>query len=120
MKKETYTIGKEGEKIAQQYLEQCGMKIIEKNFRSRQGEIDLIGYDRDCLVFAEVKYRTSEKMGKPESAVTLQKRKRICRAADYYRYLHHYGEDTYFRYDVVAICGEKITWYQNAFEHIGR
>lgn len=120
MKKETYTIGKEGENKALHYLKQCGIRIMEINFRNRQGEIDIIGYDRSCLVFVEVKYRKNERTGTPESAVTLQKQKKICRAADYYRYLHHYGEEVPVRYDVVAICGDQITWYQNAFEHIRR
>ena len=120
MKKETYTIGKEGEKRAQQYLEEQGMKILETNFRNRQGEIDIIGYDKEYLVFVEVKYRTNEKAGAPESAVTWQKQRKICRLADYYRYLHHYGDDCPFRYDVVAVYEGRITWYRNAFEHINR
>ena len=120
MKKGTYTIGREGEERALQYLESHGMKIVERNFRNRQGEIDIIGYDRGCLVFVEVKYRTNEKTGAPESAVTWQKQRKICRLADYYRYLHHYGEDKPFRYDVVALDKKRITWYQNAFEHISR
>ncbi len=111
------SLGRRGEEEAARYLAGQGMKILERNFVSRQGEIDIIGYHRDCLVFVEVKYRRSERTGTPESAVTLQKTRKICRAADYYRYLHHYGEDEAFRYDVVAISREEIRWYQNAFEH---
>lgn len=120
MKSETYTTGKEGERKALQYLQQRGIKIAETNFRSRQGEIDIIGYDKSCLIFVEVKYRKNERAGTPESAVTLQKQRKICRVADYYRYLHRYGEEMAVRYDVVAICGDKISWYQDAFEHIRR
>lgn len=120
MKKETYTIGKEGEKQALQYLENHGMKIMETNFRSRFGEVDIVGFHRGYLVFVEVKYRRNGTSGTPESAVTVQKQKKICKVADYYRYLHHYGEDKPFRYDVVAVTKETILWYENAFEHIGR
>lgn len=120
MQKKTYELGQEGEKTALRYLEAQGMRIIETNFRNRQGEIDIIGYDKDCLVFVEVKYRRSRRAGTPESAVTMQKQKKICRLADYYRYLHHYGDHLPFRYDVVAIEQNRISWYQNAFEHIDR
>ncbi len=111
------SLGRRGEEEAARYLTEAGMKILERNFVSRQGEIDIIGYHRGCLVFVEVKYRRSERTGTPESAVTLQKMRKICRAADYYRYLHHYGEDGAIRYDVVAISGGEIRWYQDAFEH---
>lgn len=111
------TLGREGEEKAVCYLERQGMRVCGRNFFSRQGEIDIIGYHRGFLVFVEVKYRRNEKTGTPESAVTMQKQKKICRAADYYRYLHHYGEDRPFRYDVVAIDGAEIRWHQNAFEH---
>lgn len=111
-------LGRDGEARAVCYLEAHGMKVCETNFRNRQGEIDIIGYHRGFLVFVEVKYRRNEKTGTPESAVTMQKQKKICRTADYYRYLHHYRDERPFRYDVIAICGEEIKWYENAFEHI--
>lgn len=112
------SLGKEREAQAAAYLQERGMRIEETNFYSRWGEIDLIGYHGGCLVFVEVKYRSNEKTGTPESAVTLRKMRKICRCADYYRYLHHYGNDRPFRYDVVAITGENVRWYENAFEHI--
>lgn len=110
--------GAEYEAIAAEYLTQNGMKITERNFRNRQGEIDLIGYHDGYLVFVEVKYRQNEEKGNPVEAVTYYKQKQICKVADYYRYIHKIDEYTAFRYDVVAICGDEITWYQNAFEHI--
>ena len=78
------------------------MRILERNFRrGRNGEIDIIGRDGKYLVFVEVKYRSGDEKG----------------VADYYRYLHHYGEDTWVRYDVVAIQGEALHWIPNAFPH---
>ena len=110
--------GLEAEERAARYLAGHGMRILARNFYSRQGEIDIIGRHADMLVFVEVKYRRNESAGMPESAVTLKKMKRICRAADRYRYLHHYGDTQPFRYDVVAISGEEIRWYEDAFPHI--
>lgn len=114
----TRRTGAENELLAEQYLKKQGIQIIEKNYRNRKGEIDLIGRDKEYLIFFEVKYRKSMKNGAPAEAVTFQKQKKICQVADYYRLLHGIGEFCAIRYDVVAICDEEITWYQNAFSHI--
>ena len=110
-------IGRDKERIAAKYLSEHGMKVRECNFYTRTGEIDIIGYDEGYLVFAEVKYRSSEKKGSPFDAVDLRKQKKICRAAEYYMYLHHLPSDTPVRYDVIGISGSEITWIKNAFEH---
>jgi len=111
-------IGKEYEERAARYLAGHGFVLLERNFRSRQGEVDLIGFHEDCLVFVEVKYRNSVSSGFPEEAVGIQKQFRICMASDYYR-MSHLGEGSrQIRYDVVAICGEEVHWYQNAFPYI--
>ena len=108
-----------------------GFLVLERNFRCRQGEIDVIGEDGEYLVFAEVKYRASGVSGNPAEAVTAAKQKKICRTADYYRYRHKIGEDRAVRYDVISIEGVKgsgiekpeetfrIVWYKNAFFHKG-
>jgi len=111
-------IGAEKETLAVEYLEKNGMRIVERNYRNRKGEIDVIGYHEGYLVFVEVKYRKNTQTGTPEEAVHWNKQRIICKVADYYRYCHRIGDFTAIRYDVVAICGEKITWYQNAFMHI--
>jgi len=109
--------GKYYEEIAIQYLEQQGMRIVEKNFRNRQGEIDIIGYHDGYLVFTEVKYRKTQNAGNPAEAVTYTKQRIICKVANYYRYLHHISEQTPQRYDVIAFLDESMQWYQNAFFH---
>lgn len=113
-------VGAQKEMLAMRYLEEKGMKIVEHNYRNKKGEIDMIGYHEGYLVFVEVKYRRSAELGAPEEAVHYGKQRVICKVADYYRYCHGMGDFTPVRYDVVAICGEEITWYQNAFMHIGR
>lgn len=110
-------IGSKGEELAAQYLTQNGMYILERNFHCNQGEIDIIGRHKEYLVFVEVKYRTSDKFGSPEAAVGFTKQRKICRVADYYRMIHSMGYHTGIRYDVLAIQGSKIQWYQNAFPH---
>ena len=110
-------IGAQAEACVRAYLEAQGMEILEQNFYCRSGEIDLIGKDQGYLVFLEVKYRKSEKSGHPAEAVGYAKQKRICRAADYYRYIHRISENIPVRYDVVTLMEQKISWYQNAFPH---
>lgn len=110
--------GQDREKQAAEYLAGQGMRIVEANFYARQGEIDLIGYHQNCLVFVEVKYRGSLEHGSALAAVDLKKQRRICRTADYYRYLRRIGDQVGVRYDVVGIQGDEIQWIQNAFPHI--
>lgn len=111
-------VGAEYEKKAEQFLRTRGLRILEKNFRCRQGEIDLIGEHEGFLVFVEVKYRSSNQAGLPEEAVGITKQKRICRVAEFYLYTHPGYRNCMVRYDVVAIAGEEIRWYPGAFEHV--
>lgn len=110
--------GTDKEQLAADFLSAQGMRIVERNFRGRQGEIDIIGYHKRYLVFVEVKYRSTQDKGSALDAVNARKQHQICKVADYYRYLHRLGDNTMVRYDVIAIQGEKIQWIQNAFPHI--
>ena len=112
------SVGTDKEELAASYLAAQGMRIIERNFYCRQGELDIIGFHEGYLVFTEVKYRRSTRYGEALAAVNFRKQCRICRAADYYRYKNHYGPGTPVRYDVLAIQGENIQWIKNAFSHI--
>lgn len=108
-------IGTAYEEAAACWLEQQGMQVMEKNFRCSQGEIDLIGRHQGCLVFIEVKYRRSRDYGFPAEAVTAAKQKKIRAAARYYLYRHGLWDKVQVRFDVVAVYGTEIQWYQNAF-----
>ncbi len=112
--------GKAKETLAAEYLQQNGVTVIERNYRCRQGEIDLVGVHQEYLVFVEVKYRRTVCHGAPEEAVTDGKQKRICKAADHYRMMHHCSDAQPFRYDVVAVTGNGIVWHRHAFEHNSR
>lgn len=105
------------EQAAACWLERAGVKILERNFRCSQGEIDIIGYHQGCLVFFEVKYRRDEAFGTAAEAVDWRKQNKICRCADVYLYRHHVPEQTAVRFDVVAVCREQIHWLQNAFDY---
>ncbi|MCM1325316.1 MAG: YraN family protein [Bacteroidales bacterium] len=111
-------LGFHKEQIAADYLTARGMRIVERNFRGHQGEIDIVGYEGNCLVFVEVKYRSGKTFGSAAAAVDIKKQQQICKVADYYRFLHHVSENAMVRYDVVAIDGEEIQWIPNAFPHI--
>lgn len=91
-----------GERAAQEYLQGEGLKFLTANFRSDRGEIDLIFRDQDCLVFVEVKTRSSESWTRPAAAVNAKKRRRISRTAlDYLRLIHH--PEVCLRFDVVEV-----------------
>ncbi len=117
--------GQEGETIAADYLKKRGYKIVEQNFRCSIGEIDLIAWEGETLVFVEVKARSSSQFGGPEGAVTLRKQEKIIRVAS--AYLQQKKLLTVLcRFDVVAVIkaarplqdgtGVAITLFQNAFE----
>jgi len=95
-------LGRKGEQMAADALCERGYRIVERNFRCRYGEIDLIAEERDDLVFVEVKTRRGSAFGRPEEAVTLTKRRKLAEVASYYLDLHAEG-DRSWRIDVVAI-----------------
>lgn len=110
------TIGKKKEELAEQYLKSQGYEILEKNFYSHAGEIDIIAKDGTYLVFVEVKYRKSLSQGYASEAVNVRKQQRIYRVAAYYLHKNGYPADaTPCRFDVVSIQGEQITLIKNAF-----
>lgn len=108
-------VGTEYETLACEYLTQQGYQILERNFRCRQGEIDIVAKDSKYLVFIEVKYRRSGQEGDPAEAVDARKQARILRTARYYMTRYHISEDTPCRFDVVAVLGTEIRLIQDAF-----
>src|SRR2546428_6795733 len=74
-------LGEEGERAAARFLEARGYRILERNYRTRRGEIDLIAEDGRMLVFVEVKVRLDDRFGGPAAAITRAKQARIARLA---------------------------------------
>jgi putative endonuclease len=112
-------LGKEGERIAEEYLKGKGYKLVERNYRCKGGELDLIVLDRRVVVFVEVKTRTGRGYGSPFEAVEYHKQKRMIRAAQVFltqKNLHHRDA----RFDVVGVswpAGEPLVEHiENAFE----
>lgn len=111
-------VGNDYEKIAGEYLKTKGYEILEYNFYTRAGEIDVIAKHEGYLVFVEVKYRKDLSAGHPLDAITPQKQKKISKCALYYMKAHGLlGLPV--RFDVVGILGDEIQVVQNAFEFCG-
>ena len=98
----TTGIGNKGEDIACHYLQKLGFKILERNFRIRGGEIDIIARDSNELVFVEVKTRYSHEFGPPLEAITPWKIRYLIKAAQFYM-LKHNQENSLYRLDAVAV-----------------
>lgn len=111
--------GKEGEELAAQYLQAAGYRIVERNFRCRLGEIDIIARDGDTLVFVEVKMKTKESYGDPEAAVDRAKQKKISLVSLHYLQTNNIPDQP-ARYDVVAVqrsaLGQEIRLIKDAFD----
>lgn len=91
-----------GERAAKQHLQTLGLKFLTANFRSDRGEIDLIFRDADCLVFVEVKTRSSEEWTRPAAAVDARKKRLLSQTAlDYLRLLKH--PQVKIRFDIVEV-----------------
>ncbi len=115
----TVQTGRAGEDLAAAFLEANGHEILERNFRCRSGEIDIISRQDGYLVFSEVKYRSTGVFGLPAEAVDRRKQKRISDAAAYYLYHNGYGTDVPCRFDMIAVSADRCRVYENAFEYIG-
>lgn len=122
-------LGDSIEKECVLYLQSNNVTVLQKNYFCRVGEIDIIGKEKvkdyenpgqfvDSLVFFEVKYRKNDHAGSAELAVGMSKQKNICRVAKHYMFENKIPADTPVRFDVLAVNGQVISWYKNAFEFI--
>ncbi len=111
-------VGSYYENIAEEYLINKGYVILNRNYRCRFGEIDIICRYDSYIVFVEVKYRSSLKYGEPVEAVTYTKQRKICRTASYFIMNNKYGQNVNYRFDIIGIMGNhSIIHYENAFEY---
>lgn len=94
-------LGQIGEDEALRFLNKKGCKLLDRNYRTRFGEVDIIVKDRDVLVFVEVKTRRGSAYGAPKEAVGHAKIERMTKAS--LEYLSSFGEDTSVRFDVIGI-----------------
>lgn len=96
------TVGSFGETLVIAYLENLNYEILDKNFNTKFGEIDIVAKDKDEYVFIEVKTRTSKKYGMPIEAVNENKVSHIKSASKVYIYLNRL-ENKFIRYDIIEV-----------------
>ena len=107
--------GAQAERLACSFLERHGLRLIERNYRCRRGEIDLIMQDERQLVFVEVRYRQSHAYGGPLASIDNKKKSRLIACA--LHYLQASDQQAAARFDVIGISADnRIDWIQNAFE----
>jgi putative endonuclease len=119
MTKERLSLGRMGEDVAAKILKEAGYRIIERNYRCRGGEVDIVALDGKTVVFVEVKTRSSEEYGPPQLAVDGRKQRQLTRAA--MTYLKEKRLLTWSaRFDVVGIVvrgnSHDVEHIKNAFD----
>lgn len=105
------------EAAAERHLSACGLSLIERNFLTKGGELDLIMRDGPTIVFVEVRYRNNQTFGHAAETVTYRKMQKLQKAANIWLMKQGMSIDsTDFRFDVVAIHqqGHQIEWIKNA------
>jgi putative endonuclease len=95
-------LGRKGEDLAASYLRNLGWEIVERNYRTRLGEIDIVCRDRDSIVFVEVKTRTMTDFARPDQSVTQHKQAKLRRLAEDYL-VQHRQESADVRFDVLGV-----------------
>jgi len=106
--------GQAAEDAALAHLQTQGLKLVQRNFRCRGGEIDLILQERDVLVFVEVRKRADARYGGAAASVTSRKQARLILAAQVF--LRRYRMPPACRFDVIAFEGDRLNWIKNAIE----
>ncbi|MEH6358225.1 MAG: YraN family protein [Pseudomonadales bacterium] len=121
--KNSNTIGKQAEHEALNFLKQQGLKLLDKNYHCRQGEIDLVMQDEQTLVFIEVRYRKSAHFGSSAESVTNSKQRKIIHTAEHYLCNKVKTAIPACRFDVVAIYPSasaqnslQFDWIKHAFQ----
>ena len=107
--------GRAGEEAAALYIEQKGMQILERNFRSRFGEVDIIAIDGETLVFAEVKTWSVYGIDALEQSLDAKKQHKIIETSKYFLSLHRKYKYMAIRFDVIFISPKGITHLASAF-----
>lgn len=108
--------GVEAERRAERFLESKGLTLVQRNYRCRMGEIDLVMRDRDTLVFVEVRSRSRQDFGGAAGSIDTAKRDRLLRTARHY--LSRLPSEPACRFDAVLLdggAGQRIEWIRDAF-----
>jgi putative endonuclease len=106
--------GRRGERVAARFLIKLGFDILARRYQARSGELDIVAFENEELVFLEVKTRRSGDFGEPWEFVDWQKQQILRRAAEQFIADHDLGDCSY-RFDIVSVLGNKVSLYRNAF-----
>lgn len=110
-------IGEQAEQLALQHLRRAGLSLIERNYRCRHGEVDLIMDDGETVVFVEVRFRRNQRYGGAVASVDHHKQRRLITTAQHFLQTHRRLQQRPARFDLVAITEPNaLEWIQNAFE----
>lgn len=113
--KNTTAIGKRAENLAVQFLKQQGYEIIERNYRNRFCEIDIIAKNHNFISFVEVKFRNSKAYGGGLGAINPDKQRRLQRSAEYWLSQNQQFSDLQPKVDIISIDGDnQIMYLENA------
>jgi putative endonuclease len=120
VRRNTRIVGNAAEQLAYQYLQNRGLRPVERNYRCRLGEIDLIMLDDECLVFVEVRYRSSGGFSSAAATVDRQKQSRLVRTAEMFLAMRPGLTSRTTRFDVVGVDGRangrhSVEWIRDAF-----
>ena len=115
MPSENKAEGARAEQLAADFLKKKGVRILAQNYRTRQGEVDLVGFQDGVYLFVEVKYRKTSRSGAGFESVTAAKQRKICGCALHYLWRHDLGSSVPVRFDVISIDPEGILWIRDAF-----
>ena len=111
--------GAEAESVAQDYLEMRGLKVVERNYRCRVGELDLVLTDNEMLVIAEVRFRSNTGFASPQETVDRKKQAKLIRATQHFLQSRPALRQYPVRFDVVAVSGlgkaNEVNWIKHAF-----
>jgi putative endonuclease len=110
------TKGKIAEQHALRYLKKQGLKLVQQNYQSRFGEIDLIMLDKNILTFVEVRYRLHSNFCSAIESISPTKINRIYKTAAIFLANHLRFEQSETRFDVIGIDSTKLSWIKNAFD----
>ncbi|GAB4270494.1 MAG: YraN family protein [Candidatus Rifleibacteriota bacterium] len=113
-------LGRLGEEAALAFLESRGMRLFKRNYRIRSGEIDLIMWENDTLVFVEVRTKSHETFGTPAETIVRQKRRKIENTARQFLKSFRISDEIRCRFDVVGVVFEennecRVNYIENAF-----
>jgi len=107
-------LGRKGERLACRFLLRAGFDILARRHQGRSGELDIVAFEEDILVFLEIKTRGSARHGEPWEFVDWRKQQILRRTAEEFIAHHDLGKYAY-RFDIVSVLGRQVTLFRNAF-----